>query len=78
VYLGNGAPDEVLSRPEAISASPYEVWKYTRGRARKYVFLDLTRFGNYVLIWTDDRRESSRPNWRELLGPEAARDVERF
>lgn len=78
VYLGNGAPDEVLSRPQAGSTSPYEVWKYTRGRARKYVFFDETRFGNYVLIWTGDRREPSRPNWRELLGPEATTDVERF
>jgi GWxTD domain-containing protein len=78
VYLRYGAPDEVLNRRQAGSTSPYEVWKYTRGRARKYVFFDQTRFGNYVLIWTDDRREPSRPNWRELLGPEAITDVERF
>jgi hypothetical protein len=78
VYLRNGAPDEVLSRPQAGSTSPYEVWKYTRGRARKYVFFDETRFGHYVLIWTGDRREPSRPNWRDLLGPEATTDVERF
>ena len=78
VYVRNGAPDEVLSRPQAGSTSPYEVWKYTRGRARKYLFFDETRFGNYVLIWTDDRREPSRPNWRELLGSEAMVDVVRF
>lgn len=78
MFLRHGAPDEVLHRPQASSASPYEVWKYTRGRARKYLFYDETRLGNYALIWTDDRGESSRPNWRELLGPEAVRDVERF
>jgi GWxTD domain-containing protein len=78
IFLKYGAPDEVLSRPQAGSANPYEVWKYTRGRALKYVFLDQTRFGNYALIWTDDRREPSRPNWQELLGPDAVLDVERF
>lgn len=78
IFLKYGAPDEVLSRPQASSANPYEVWKYTRGRALKYAFLDQTRFGNYALIWTDDRREPSRPNWQELLGPDAVLDVERF
>ncbi|OLB11263.1 MAG: hypothetical protein AUH07_09820 [Gemmatimonadetes bacterium 13_2_20CM_70_9] len=68
----------MLSRPQAGSTAPYEVWKYTRVRARKFVFYDVTRFGNYVLIWTDERRESSRPNWRDLLGPEAVEDVQRF
>jgi GWxTD domain-containing protein len=78
IFIKYGPPDEVLSRPPSGSANPYEVWKYGRERIRKYVFLDLTRFGNYALIWTDDRREPSRPNWRELLGREAVEDVLRF
>ena len=78
IFIRYGAPDEVLSRPQAGSTAPYEVWKYTRVRARKFAFYDVTRFGNYVLIWTDERRESSRPNWRDLLGPEAVEDVQRF
>jgi len=78
IFVRYGAPDETLSRPQAGSTNPYEVWKYTRGRPIKYVFLDQTQFGNYALIWTDDRREPSRPNWQELLGPEAVIDVERF
>ena len=78
IFIKYGAPDEVLSRPQAGNTRPYEVWKYSRARALKYVFLDQTLFGNYVLIWTSDRREPSRPNWEELLGPEAVTDVERF
>jgi GWxTD domain-containing protein len=78
IFIRYGPPDEVLSRPQAGSTNPYEVWKYTRGRALKYVFWDQTRFGNYALIWTDDRREPSRPNWQDLLGAEAVQDVERF
>jgi GWxTD domain-containing protein len=78
VFVKYGPPNEILSRPQAGNTRPYEVWKYSRGRALKYVFLDQTLFGNYVLIWTDDRREPSRPNWQELLGPEAVIEVERF
>jgi len=78
IFIKYGPPDEVLSRPQAGNTRPYEVWKFSRGRALKYVFLDQTLFGNYVLIWTSDRREPSRPNWEELLGPEAVIEVERF
>ena len=78
IFIKYGPPDEVLQRPQAGNTLPYEVWKYTRSRALKYVFLDQTQFGNYALIWTDDRREPSRPNWQSLLGPEAVLDVERF
>jgi GWxTD domain-containing protein len=78
VFIKYGPPDEGLSRPQAEVTAPYEVWKYTRERIRKYVFLDQTRFGNYALIWTDDRREPSRPNWQELLGPDAVQEVQRF
>jgi GWxTD domain-containing protein len=78
IFIKYGAPDEVLERRQAASTNPYEAWKYTRGRALKFVFMDLTRFGNYVLIYTNDQRENGRPNWQELLGPEALQDVERF
>lgn len=78
IFVKYGPPQDVLRRPQAGSTLPYEVWKYTRGRLLKYVFLDQTQFGNYALIWTDDRREPSRPNWEALLGPEAVQDVERF
>ncbi len=78
IYIRYGEPDEKLSRPQSGTAPPYEVWKYTRGRARKFVFLDETRFGHYALLYTDERREPSRPDWESILGREAAQDVQRF
>ncbi|MDP3911698.1 MAG: GWxTD domain-containing protein [Gemmatimonadales bacterium] len=78
IFIKYGPAQETLQRPQAGNTLPYEVWKYTRGRLVKFVFLDQTQFGNYALIWTDDRREPSRPNWQSLLGPEAVQDVERF
>jgi GWxTD domain-containing protein len=78
IYIKNGEPDDKLQRPQAGSTAPYEVWKYTRTRELIFVFLDQTRFGNYSLIYTNDRREVSRPDWADLLGPEAVKDVQRF
>jgi GWxTD domain-containing protein len=76
VFIKYGAPDEVLERHMQTGVSPYEIWKYTRSRSLKYVFMDLTRFGNYKLIYTDDRREPSRPDWQELLGADGLKDLE--
>jgi GWxTD domain-containing protein len=78
IYVRYGAPDEMLRRPQPPGALPYEAWKYTRQRLLKYCFVDLTRFGNYVLVWTNDRQEKSEPNWRQLLGYEAYEEVLRF
>ena len=78
IYVKYGEPDEVLRRPQSGSTKPYEVWKFTRGRLRKFVFYDETGLGNYALLWTNEQREPSRANWEELLGPEAVQDIERF
>ena len=78
IFIRYGDPDEVLDRRQSATTNPYVVWKFTRVRPLKFVFMDLTRFGNYTLIYTDDRREQGRPNWEELLGNEAVDDVLRF
>lgn len=78
IFIKYGAPDEVLERHVQTGVSPYEIWKYTRNKSLKYVFMDLTRFGNYKLIYTDDRREPSRPDWQELLGPDGLKDLQQI
>jgi hypothetical protein len=40
--------------------------------------MDLTKFGNYALIYSTDRREPSRANWQALLGREGVQEVQRF
>ncbi|HXY18648.1 MAG TPA: GWxTD domain-containing protein [Gemmatimonadales bacterium] len=77
VFLRNGRWDEILRRPMA-SPLPYEVWKYTRGRQRYYVFVDQSGLGHYQLIGTSDRQEQGLPNWPQLLGSENYTDVARF
>jgi GWxTD domain-containing protein len=78
IFLKYGEAEETLRRPVSGDAPPYEVWKYTRPRQLKFVFLDQTGLGNYQLIYTNDRFEASRADWETLLGPRAVEDVLRF
>ena len=78
IFIRYGPPDEVLDRRQTGSARPYLVWKYTKGKQQKFVFVDATSFGTYELVWTDERSEPSRPDWQQRLGPAAVQDVQRF
>lgn len=78
VYTRHGAPDDILRRVPTGQAPPYEVWRYTRGRPRYYVFADRTGFGGYNLIQSNDLQETGIPTWREILTEDAVRDVGLF
>jgi GWxTD domain-containing protein len=80
VYVRNGTPEEVLQRPQAGRSPPYEVWHFTRGKNRYYVFVDRSNgLGFYQLVTSNDVRETSLPNWMELLHKEdAVLDISRF
>jgi GWxTD domain-containing protein len=78
VFVRYGEPDEILHRPSTGSAPPWEAWKYSRDRPRKYVFLDETRLGHFALIFSDDRQERSAPNWEAVIGLEATEEIKRF
>jgi GWxTD domain-containing protein len=77
IFLRGGRWDDILQRPMA-SPDPYEVWKYTRGRQRYYVFMDRSGLGHYQLIGSNDRQEPGLPNWQQMLGSENYTDVARF
>ena len=78
VYTRHGAPDDMLRRVPTGEAPAYEVWRYTRGRPRYYVFADRTGFGGFNLIQSNDLQETGIPTWREILKEDAVRDVGLF
>ena len=78
IFLKYGDPDEFLSRPSFGQTQPYEIWKYSSRRPLKFVFYDETGFGHFVLIFTNDRTETMRPDWETLMGAEAVETVQRF
>jgi GWxTD domain-containing protein len=79
IRIRSGEPSETLDRRTSTGkAPPYEVWRYTRGKERYYVFADRTGFGAYQLVATNDLRETSRPDFNNLLGADALQDISRF
>jgi GWxTD domain-containing protein len=79
IRIRNGEPSEALDRRTSTGkAPPYEVWHYTRGKERYYVFADRTGFGAYQLVATNDLRETGKPDFNQLLGGEALQDISRF
>jgi GWxTD domain-containing protein len=78
IFIRYGEPATVLREPVPEQGMPWEVWRYATGRGRKFVFIDETDFGNYILVYTDEIREPSRPNWQALFSPEDLRRIEGF
>lgn len=78
IYTKYGAPDDRLRRVPTGEAPPYEVWRYTRGKARFYIFADATGFGEFRLIHTNDNQENGVPDWREILTSYGVQDAGQF
>jgi GWxTD domain-containing protein len=78
IFIVHGEPDDVLRRPQSGPDRPWEAWKYTQDRVTKYVFLDLTRLGNYALIFADDKEERSPSDWNTMLSSDAVDEILRF
>jgi GWxTD domain-containing protein len=78
IYAKYGAPDDRFRRVQGGGAPPYEVWRYTRGRPRWFIFADRTGIGAYNLIHTNDLQENGIPSWAEVLTPDAVRDIGQF
>jgi GWxTD domain-containing protein len=78
VYTRNGVPDDVLRRTQQGMAPPYEVWRYTKGKGRFYIFADRTGFGAYNLLHSNDLQEPGLTNWQRILGLDVVQDIGRF
>jgi hypothetical protein len=49
IHILEGPPDEIESYSMQIDRNPTEVWFYF-DNGRRYVFVDETGFGDYVLV----------------------------
>jgi GWxTD domain-containing protein len=78
IYTRLGAPDETLDRVRVGQAPPYLVWRYTRGKVLYFVFSDRSGLGAYKLMTTNDLHEAGAPDWRDILGTDATRDIGYF
>lgn len=78
IWAKNGVPDDSLAKAPDGRAPRWTAWRYSRGRGRYYVFVDRTGVGNWVLLTTDDRFESTLPGWQDVLTPDAVRELGQF
>ena len=78
IYAKNGTPDDVLRRPKEAFGAAFEVWKYTRGKARHYIFADQTGVGAYQLVYSNDVSEADHPAWGNLIGRRGLADAGNF
>ena len=78
IFIRNGDPAEKLQRQNIGTAPPYEVWRYTSGRDRWYVFADVSGFGAFQLVATNDLHEPTKPDWERTFGTVALQDVGQF
>jgi GWxTD domain-containing protein len=78
IYAKNGTPNEVLERPEEAYGSAFQVWKYTRGKARYYIFADRTGFGAYQLIYSNDVAEPKVAAWGSVLSRRGLDEASNF
>jgi GWxTD domain-containing protein len=49
IYILHGEPDEIENYPTEVGRNPMEIWYYF-SRGRRFVFVDETGFGDYVLV----------------------------
>jgi GWxTD domain-containing protein len=75
IYTRYGQPDEVLRRQQEGYAPPYEVWRYSRGKGRFFIFADRSGFGAFKLLASNDVQEVRDPNWQRILGAPALEDI---
>jgi GWxTD domain-containing protein len=79
IFVRSGTPEEVLDRVQAGRSPPYQVWRYRSPKDRWYIFADRSNgVGHYQLLTSNDIKEPTVPNWREVLREEAVADAGRF
>ena len=79
IFVRYGRPDERNPFPAGNRAPAFEIWRYTQGRLRYYIFADENNFGHYRLVKSNDLQEPGTPNWCEILTPQVVmQDIEPF
>jgi GWxTD domain-containing protein len=79
IYLKYGPPDATLPLDVTGSQKRVEVWKYSRNRGLKYLFLDESGFANFTLAYSTDPQERGLADWMDrVFDPETIRNILQF
>ncbi len=69
IYLKYGEPEKKEIESFGIDIRPYEYWYYSQTNYF-YLFMDIHGDGNYLLLYTNDPKESNYPNYEKYLNYE--------
>ena len=58
--------------------APYLVWRYSKGKGKYYIFADRTGFGGFILMASNDIKETGTPGWQSIVGLAALQDIAQF
>jgi GWxTD domain-containing protein len=78
ILIRYGEPEFRLQEAVPEGRYPWEVWRYATGRGYKYVFVDETGFGNWVLVYSNNVREPTRAGWEGFFLQKDLQRVETF
>jgi GWxTD domain-containing protein len=68
VYILYGEPDETQRFSNSADSKPYEIWNYHQIEGGvEFIFIDLTRFNEYMLVHSTKRGEMQYASWEQLL-----------
>lgn len=68
VYIVYGQPSDIDRQPHNPEGKPYEIWTYHELEGGvKFLFVDVTGFGDYKLMSSTMRGEIHDPGWDDLL-----------
>lgn len=68
VLLMYGLPDEIQRHYMDVDKKPYEIWLYNNLEGGvKFIFADLTGFGDFELIHSTYSKELYNPDWERLV-----------
>lgn len=69
VFIKYGTPDEIESHPAELTYKPYESWLYYGSGGKQFIFVDLSGYGNYELIYSSEGSELTDPDWEKYVDP---------
>lgn len=79
IYLKYGPPDMRQALDVIGTQKHVDVWKYSRNRGLKYVFLDESGFSTYNLVYSTDAQERTLGDWMErVFDPDTIRQILQF
>ncbi len=78
VFVRYGKPGEIYSQLQSGRAPPYQIWRYTSGRMRYYVFADRNNLGAYTLMKSNDLKEPGNAGWIDIMTPDVVRDIGQY